>query len=307
MTCAQLPIFLPTSASTSDDHAPLDWLGRYCSKLVENGPYQWSDLPPAARWFCALDIYAGEVSNGRHLQYFQNTRLTAGEIDACRAGFGCLPSNPFSCIFEQAVRVISSPSNLLERFAKHDVAGWSVGELSHVEANLDVLDQRFFRDAGGSSAFFKVAGPALLARAEVRLVREQAEQIKLALARHPAFSESEPKGSRGGAAFAEPRPLAEQQRIILLVVTRVCQALGRRMTGFPIRRDAKVSVGGQWYEALEQKTDKGLLLLIQIANQLVIYDASNSGEFTALAALPLQERLDFEQMRPSELEARRAG
>nr|WP_162627714.1 DUF4375 domain-containing protein [Erythrobacter sp. KY5] len=303
----QLPIFLPTSASTADEHAPLDWLGRYCSKLVENGPYEWSDLPPAARWFCALDTYAGEVTNGGHMQYFQNTRLMAEEIDACKAGFACLPVNAFTDIFEQAAIVMTSPPDLLERFLEHDVTAWSADELDQVEASLNELDQRFFRDAGGSSALFKLAGQALLARAEVRLVDEQAEQIKQALRRHPDFKESEPRGSKGGATLFPPRPLTEQQQVILSLAARVCKALRRSMAGLPIRRNAKIRIDGQWYDALELNTDRGLLLLVQIASQLAIYDASDTKEFRALGTFPLRQRLDFEQMRASELEGRQAG
>lgn len=303
----QLPIFLPASASTADDHAPLDWLGRYCSKLVENGPYEWSDLPLAARWFCALDTYAGEVSNGGHMQYFQNTRLMTEEIEACQAGFACLPANTITDIFEQAVTVMSSPPDLLERFLEYDVTGWSAAELDQVEASLIELDKRFFRDAGGSSSLFKLAGSALLARAEVRLVENQSEQIKQTLRRHPDFKESDPKEATGGVTLVLPQPLNEQQQSIIALALRICQALRRKMINFPLRGNARIRVSGQWYDALELNTDSGLLLLVQIANQLVIYDASDTKEFKTLGTFPLQERLDFEQMRPSELEGRQAG
>lgn len=300
---APLPILLPTSAATADDHAPLDWLGRYCIKLVESGPYQWSDLPPAARWFCALDTYAGEVSNGGHIQYFQNTRLARNEIEACRAGLTCLPDNPFGDIFEKSVDVIWADASLRDRFLERDVAGWSTDELARVEARLEEQDKRFFRDAGGSDAFFALAGPALLGRPEVRLVEQQGKEIKALLVRHPEFDQSTLENSGGSRAFP-PRPMTEQQRLILTLAGQVCQALRRRMTGFPVCRDGRVSVRGQWHDTLELKTDQGLLLLAQIAGKLVIYDASDMRDFKALGTLTMKDRLDFEQMRGSALHNR---
>ena len=292
MTAASLPILLPSAATGTDAHAPLDWLGRYCVKLVESGPYEWSALPPAARWFCALDTYAGEVSNGGHMQYLQNTRWAADEIEACRAGLKCLPDNPFMEIFEAAVAVVESDTSLRDRFREQDVLGWSADELAEVEERFRLLDQRFFREAGGSEAFFQIAGAALLARPDVRLVEDFANSIAALLAEHPASRKAEKPVWEDASA---PWPMDHTRLAVYALAKRICSAVQRRMTGYPVLRDASISVRGRSYAALEVKTDLGLLLFCQIDGALVVYDPKEN--FKVLQAFKLTAPMEFERMR----------
>ncbi|HET6407093.1 MAG TPA: DUF4375 domain-containing protein [Chthoniobacteraceae bacterium] len=282
---------MPRSAATADDHAPLDWLGRFCTKLVESGPYEWTELPPAARWFFAIDVYAGEVANGGHMQYLQNTRWAAEEIAACRAGLESLSPNPFLQIFNEAAGVIDSNPDLRDRFRKSDVAGWTADELANVEMRFRELDQRFFRDARGPDALFTLAKRALLARPDVQLVDSQDAEIQRLLHAHPRYREMEAAKLQRQAAEA-PRI---QERVHLIETSKqVCQQLKRRMTHFPTMKDTKIKVRGEWFDAIDVQTDEGPLAMIQAGNTLVVYDMSAPSAIKTLGTATLERPLNFE-------------
>jgi hypothetical protein len=150
-------VLLPANIKQADDdYDAVDWLGRFCGKLVVDGPYDWNDLPSIARAMCELDEYAGEVANGGHMQYLTNHHWKAEEVAACRDGFRLLEANPFEAIFDAASEVIERDREWLERFRAGDPAAWNETALNPIEAQLTPLDQRFFRDADGPRALHRL-------------------------------------------------------------------------------------------------------------------------------------------------------
>lgn len=172
-------VLLPANIKQADDdYDAVDWLGRFCGKLVVDGPYDWDDLPPIARAMCELDEYAGEVANGGHIQYLTNHHWKADEIAACREGFRRLGANSFESIFDAASEVIERDQEWLERFRAGDSYAWSETALNSIEAQLTPLDHRFFRDADGPGALTRLMRDALFASDDVGYSENVSKDIK---------------------------------------------------------------------------------------------------------------------------------
>lgn len=260
-------ILIPADTVTLDEYAPIEWLGGFCRELVESGPFEWSDLPPAARAFFALDIYSGNVSNGGHMQWLQNRRYDEAEVAACRAGLAMLPPSPFQPIFEEAAATIESDPSLRDRFRADDIRGWSEDERKRVETKFAEFDRLFLGEAGGSGALAGLMRRALLASPETRLVESgwRDEVRALVLAGRKAKSAS-------GELDEAERKREGMRSVLLQLVDRCLRDAGRRLEG-----DLKGYVSAQIVRkqpviGFRVPTDKGRCLMLLLADGVALWD-----------------------------------
>jgi hypothetical protein len=280
-------ILLPADVVRGDDHAPVDWLGRFSGKLVRTGPYQWRDLPPVARAFEALDIYAGEVANGGHFQWLQNRRYEEDEVAACKAGMAMLPTNPFQPIFARAVHLIEDDPGRRDRFRARDINGWSEAEFKLVDDGFKALDHKFYREAGGSDALIKLLRAALLARPEVQLVDDWQARVD-ALIR-----------AAGGRPFDRDSYVraSHHWRMINGVLVELCRHAGRSKTGpFSFLEEPRLRPG---LTSLRFETDRGPAKAVLMSDKAALFEL-DSYEPIVSVRLPDEFRIDVQNLRDNE-------
>jgi hypothetical protein len=256
-------------------------------KLVDSGPYQWDDLPPAARALEALDVYAGEVANGGHFQWLQNRRYDEGEVAACKTGMAMLPANPFQAIFAQAVRAIEKDPGLRDRFRARDIKGWTEAEFEAVAEEYRRLDQLFYREAGGSDALIKLISASLLARPEVRLVDNWKAEIDAL--RGPIGSPAPERNSYNWAV--------DHFRRLNRFLSVLCLQTGRRRTGPWVFMDEPRLRPGS--TCVRFDTDQGPAKTIFKDDAAALLDV-DSYDPVVVVEVPEAERIDFDNLRRHE-------
>lgn len=109
-------------------------VANYLRNLLSYG-FTLDDIADHTKAIYQIDLYVGEVGNGGHGQYVENTQLPEPTIRYCRQGLDMVGAKPYLDIFDKMISIMHAPDQ-----AKNLVDG-AFGSSPEIK----VLNKEYFR------------------------------------------------------------------------------------------------------------------------------------------------------------------
>lgn len=110
----------------------------FVNRMLQQGLYLRSELPPNALRAFHTDFYLAQVANGGHGQFVGNSRWAPAIVQDIREGLSAMNAAPYEAIFSDLCTLIESDS----RRAKQIADGGGFGDS---DPEIKKLDGRFFQ------------------------------------------------------------------------------------------------------------------------------------------------------------------